>query len=267
MPTAFLCEPIDLATVAHGRAIAELGTRRSAIPPPAANDSIDPMTIRSSGGPPSGDADRPAGVATGDEIDRQLVVRALDGERDAFRSLVERHQARVFALAKSLLRNHADAADIAQEAFVRAYGNLRRYRAEGSFTAWIARITSNLAIDFLRRQKSQASTELSDDLGEPSEGHAGRLASQVPADPQTATLRHELGAKLQKALDRLPEKHRSILIMREIDGLSYQELSDALGIPVGTVMSRLFHSRVKMQEMLREYLEESPAASPAGEDS
>jgi len=204
-----------------------------------------------------------------DEVDRQLVARVLGGEREAFADLVKRHQTRVFALARSLLRNQADAADIAQEAFVRAYGNLRRYRAEGSFTAWIAKITNNLAIDFLRRQKIQASTELTDDLPEPGEGHAGTLASQVPADPQTATLRRELGAELERALGRLPEKHRAILILREIDGLSYQELSEALEIPVGTVMSRLFHSRVKMQEILREYLDGShpaPVTKPIVKD-
>jgi len=202
-------------------------------------------------------------MTPGDELDRQLVARVLGGEREAFAELVKRHQTRVFALARSLLRNQADAADIAQEAFVRAYGNLRRYRAEGSFTAWIAKITNNLAIDFLRRQKLQASTELTDDLPDSGEGHAGILASQVPADPQTATLRRELGAELARALGRLPEKHRAILVLREIDGLSYQELSETLEIPVGTVMSRLFHSRAKMQEILREYLAGSqPAAAP-----
>lgn len=215
------------------------------------------MTARSSDASPSGNG------GASDELDRQLVARVLAGEREVFAELVKRHETRVFALARSLLRNQADAADIAQEAFVRAYGNLRRYRADGSFTAWIARITNNLAIDFLRRQKVQASTELTDDLAEPGEGHAGTLASQLPADPQTATLRRELGAELEKALYLLPEKHRAILILREIDGLSYQELSEVLEIPVGTVMSRLFHSRAKMQEILRGYLERSePSAAP-----
>ena len=225
------------------------------------------MTSRPSDALPTGDSEaRTTGPEAGDERDRQLVARVLGGEREAFRELVERHQTRVFALAKSLLRNRADAADIAQEAFVRAYGNLHRYRAEGSFTAWIAKITNNLSIDVLRRQKTQASAELTDNLVEPDEGHAGTLASQLAADPQTATLRRELGAELENGLRRLPEKHRSILILREIDGLSYQELSEALEIPAGTVMSRLFHARAKMQEMLREYLE-GPQADTAQKPS
>jgi RNA polymerase sigma-70 factor (ECF subfamily) len=217
------------------------------------------MTSRSSDVSPRGNG------GASDDLDRQLVARVLDGEREAFGELVKRHQSRVFALARSLLRNQADAADIAQEAFVRAYGSLGRYRAEGSFSAWIAKITSNLAIDLIRRQKIQASAELTDDLLEPGEGHAGTLASQLLADPQTATLRRELGAELQKALGLLPEKHRAILILREIEGLSYQELSETLEIPVGTVMSRLFHSRAKMQEILREYLagsQTAPAPKP-----
>jgi RNA polymerase sigma-70 factor (ECF subfamily) len=216
-----------------------------------------------------GAAEQGAIAAPGDEVDRQLVRRVLGGEREAFRELVQRHQARVFHLARSLLRNPADAADIAQEAFVRAYGSLGRYRAEGSFTAWIAKITNNLAIDFLRRQKIQASTELDENLTDSDASHAGILASQVPADPQASTLRHELGRELERALGRLPEKHRSILILREIDGLTYQELSETLAVPVGTVMSRLFHARAKMQEMLREYLEspsEDAAAKPIVKD-
>ncbi len=228
------------------------------------------MTSRPSDASPPGPGDsRPSSSGASDELDRLLVARVLAGEQEVFGELVKRHQTRVFALARSLLRNQADAADIAQEAFVRAFGNLRRYRAEGSFSAWIAKITSNLAIDFMRRQKVQASTELTDDLPEPGAGHAGILASQLPADPQSAALRRELGAQLQEALGRLPEKHRAILILREIDGLSYQELSEALEIPVGTVMSRLFHSRAKMQEILREYLagsETAPAPKPIVKD-
>lgn len=228
-----------------------------------------PLDIVPQEGTPASKEAAAGATPSGDEIDRALVQRVLAGEREAFRFLVQRHQTRVFHLARSLLRNPADAADIAQEAFVRAYSSLQRYRADGSFTAWIARITNNLAIDFLRRQKIQASAELDENLAEPDASHAGILASQVPADPQASTLRSELGRELERALGRLPEKHRSILILREIDGLSYQELSEALEVPIGTVMSRLFHARAKMQEMLREYLEsasEGAAVKPIVKD-
>jgi len=218
------------------------------------------MTARQSDAPPSAERQPPeAPSASGDDArDRELVAQVLGGDRQAFEELVQRHQTRVFHLARSLLKNRDDAADIAQEAFVRAYGNLHRYRADGSFTAWIAKIANNLAIDFLRRQKVQATTDLDENLAEAGESNPGFLAAHMPADPQAASLRHELGDQLEAALGRLPEKHRSILLLREIDGLSYQELSEALEIPVGTVMSRLFHARAKMQEMLRDYLQASP---------
>lgn len=217
------------------------------------------MTDPTPTAPPQADpADRSPTKEDGDERDRALVARVLAGDREAFRGLVERHQARVFHLAKSLVRNRSDAADIAQEAFVRAFGNLKSYRAEGSFTAWIARIANNLAIDFLRRQRTQAPVEFNESLSESvtEEAQAGLLASRVRADPQSSALRRELGAQLEAALAKLPEKHRTILVLREVDGLTYEELAQTLEIPVGTVMSRLFHARSKMQIILKLYLDD-----------
>ena len=197
------------------------------------------------------------------DADRAIVAEVLAGNVRAFQTLVERHQARVFHLAKALLRNRADAADIAQEAFVRSYANLKSYRAEGSFTAWIARITNNLAIDFLRRQKTRAADEFDETAADRGgvQSQAGLLAGQIAGDPQAEFVRRELGERLETAMAQLPEKHRAILILREVDGLSYEELAQALEIPAGTVMSRLFHARSKMQALLTEYVSESNPAS------
>jgi RNA polymerase sigma-70 factor (ECF subfamily) len=211
----------------------------------------------------SGDRAKEEERAAADERDRKLVGQVLAGNKEAFRALVEAHQSRVFHLARSLVRNPSDASDIAQETFVRAFVNLKSYRSEGSFTAWVARIANNLAIDFLRRQKTQGVTELNETLAETEQLQTGLLAGRVRADPQSATLRKELGQQLEKALAQLPEKHRAILILREIDGLSYEELAVTLEIPVGTVMSRLFHARGKMQAILRGYVDSSPAADQA----
>jgi RNA polymerase sigma-70 factor, ECF subfamily len=190
-----------------------------------------------------------------DERDRRLVSDVLSGNREAFRGLVERHQSRVFHLARSLVRNPSDASDIAQETFVRAYTNLKSYRSEGSFTAWVAKIANNLAIDFLRRQKTQAPAEFDERLAETEteESQAGMLSGRMRSDPQAAALRRELGEQLEAALAQLPDKHRAILVLREVDGLSYEELAQTLEIPVGTVMSRLFHARAKMQTILSSY--------------
>jgi RNA polymerase sigma-70 factor, ECF subfamily len=193
-----------------------------------------------------------------DERDRALVNRVLSGNREAFQELVGRHQTRVFHLARSLVRNPADASDIAQETFVRAFVNIKSYRSDGSFTAWIVKIANNLSIDFLRRQKVQAPAELDDALAESDAAQVGLLGS-VRSDPQANALRRELGEQLEHALRQLPEKHRAILILREVDGLSYEELAETLEVPVGTVMSRLFHARAKMQAILSDYVARSPS--------
>ncbi len=198
--------------------------------------------------------------------DRQLVAKELAGDRDAFGALVARHEKRVFQLARALLKSPADAADIAQETFVRAYVNLKSYRSDGSFTAWVAKIANNLAIDYLRRQKLQSPTEFDESLLErDSAGLAGSLLSgALRSDPQADTLRRELGEQLEAALGQLPEKHRAILLLREVDGLSYEELAAALDIPVGTVMSRLYHARMKMQAILATYAGGSPEGAAEG---
>jgi RNA polymerase sigma-70 factor (ECF subfamily) len=204
-----------------------------------------------------------------DRLDRACVARVLAGDRNAYGLLVERHQSRVYHLARSLVRNQADATDIAQECFVRAYANLRSYRAEGSFTAWIARIANNLAIDFLRRQKTQAPTEFDEALGQSDgeEARSGLLSGRLGGDPQANALRHELGEVLEAALARLPQKHRAILVLREMDGLSYEEIAQVLEIPIGTVMSRLFHARAKMQALLATYVADSGALAGTAEST
>ena len=206
-------------------------------------------------GPELAQAERARVRELEDLRDREAVLAVLGGEREAFRGLVERHQSRVFHLAKSLVRNPSDASDIAQETFVRAFVNLKSYRSQGSFTAWVAKIANNLSIDFLRRQKTQAATPFDEAVAEKESEdlQAGLLAGRIRSDPQAAALRRELGEQLEAALRQLPEKHRAILLLREIDGLSYEELAEALEIPVGTVMSRLFHARSKMQTILAGY--------------
>jgi RNA polymerase sigma-70 factor (ECF subfamily) len=169
-----------------------------------------------------------------------------------------------------LLKNREDAADIAQEAFAKAYRGIEGFKGDASFYTWIYRITNNLCIDHLRKAGSGAAAhlqveytdELADDASAEAEAGVGVLSSRLGTNPQRSALRRELAEKLEEALGQLPEKHRAILVLREVDGLSYEELAQTLEIPKGTVMSRLFHARTKMQELLGTYLEgEGPAAA------
>jgi RNA polymerase sigma-70 factor (ECF subfamily) len=202
--------------------------------------------------------------------DSKLLERVRGGERDAYRVLVERYQKRVYNLAYSLLKNREDAADIAQDAFVKAYRSLEGFKGDASFYTWIYRITNNLCIDFLRKAgpaaKVEYSEEMSDDSSAEAQAGVGVLSSRLGTNPQRSALRRELAEKMEEALAQLPEKHRAILVLREVDGLSYEELAQVFEIPKGTVMSRLFHARTKMQEILGVYLEGDGPHAVVNED-
>ena len=186
--------------------------------------------------------------------DLELVERARDGDPAAFRDLVVRHQRRVYAVALGIVKDRDLAWDVSQEAFVRVHTHLEGFRDESSFATWVHRITAHLAIDALRRERPGRRNDVADVPEESLRDAApGVLATALGTDPQETVLRRELSDRIGEALDQLPEAHRAILVLREMDGLSYEELAERLGIPKGTVMSRLFHARRKMQALLAGY--------------
>lgn len=186
--------------------------------------------------------DRAAQVATpGARFadDAAAVAAARAGDRAGFEWLVRRHQQRALAVALGVLRNREDARDACQEAFLRVYRGLDRFDGESQFTTWLHRIVVNLCIDRLRGA-APAGVALDDVLP--------TLAGDD--DPGRALEGSELGERIRAALDRLSSNHRTVLVLREVQGLSYQEIADAMACSVGTVMSRLFHARRKMQALL-----------------
>jgi RNA polymerase sigma-70 factor (ECF subfamily) len=199
-----------------------------------------------------------------DADDLSLVSRATSGDGEAFRALVVRYQRKVYAVALGIVKDPDLAWDVAQEAFVRVHRHLAEFKGDSAFSTWVFRIATHLAIDAVRRERTSRKDDV-DELRDEDLSGAGEgiLATSLGNDPQANVLRHELLGKIQDALETLPEKHRTILVLREIEGLSYEELADRLGIHKGTVMSRLFHARKKMQAALRDYAEVAPAA---GED-
>ena len=186
--------------------------------------------------------------------DLALVSRAKSGEQEAFRALVVRYQRKVYAVALGIVKDPDLAWDVSQEAFVRVHRGLDGFKGESAFSTWLFRITTHLSIDAVRRERRAQKDDL-DDLREAdlSDSGEGILATALGTDPRENALRRELAGKMEAALAALPEKHRTILVLRELEGLSYEELAERLGIHKGTVMSRLFHARKKMQAALREY--------------
>lgn len=185
--------------------------------------------------------------------DHALLARAAAGDQRAFREIVERHQRRANAVAFGLVRNPEDAREVVQEAFLRVYRHLHEFAGQASFGTWLYRIVVNLAIDMLRKRAPGQQVELEDhtDLeGAPAE----LLPSRGAYDPADALGRKRLVVAMQEALDKLPPYHRAVILLRELEGMSYEEMAQTLNVSKGTIMSRLFHARKKMQAMLRESL-------------
>jgi RNA polymerase sigma-70 factor (ECF subfamily) len=179
---------------------------------------------------------------------------------------VERHQRRAFAIALALVRDENDARELVQDAFLRVYRGLNSFQGGSSFFTWLYRIITNLSIDLIRKPGRQL-VDIDESRFESDEGEAEfPLVSRVDgSDPVDVVRRREIAARLQVALDALPPYHRGVIVMREIDGLSYEEMAQAMGVSKGTIMSRLFHARQKLQKALADcYVEQIGAIPDSG---
>jgi len=192
------------------------------------------------------------------ERDRELVSRAQAGDRAAFRELFDRYHRRAFAVALGVVKNQEDALDVVQEAFVKVHKHIENFQGTSSFYTWLYRIVMNLSIDHVRRSKKARDMDYDDRIGRGESGAVGAEAL-VPSigdpNPGRTMLRRELSDAIQGALAELPEYHRQVILLREVEGLSYEEMAEVLEVPKGTIMSRLFHARRKMQSLLADYLE------------
>ena len=195
------------------------------------------------------------------EQEREIIERVLSGDTEAFEALVLEHQNKVYSLALRMVGNEEDARDMAQEAFIRAFNFLSGFRGDSKFSVWLYRLTSNICIDFLRsRSKKQTvSMTWTDEDGE----EAGEL--EIPDDtwsPEQQLERSLTRESVRRGLDSLSPQYREILLLREISGLSYEEIAKALNLEEGTVKSRIFRARKKLCDfLLREGNIPPPAAS------
>jgi RNA polymerase sigma-70 factor (ECF subfamily) len=194
------------------------------------------------------------------EVDLELVRRAQKGDEAAFRQLVERHQRRAFAIALGLVRHEQDARDIVQDAFLRVHKSLPAFQGTSSFFTWLYRIVTNLAIDLVRRPGRNA-----DELEEERQRSSSPSGESIDpmwvsridgADPIDVLRRKELQDRMRAAIDALPSYHKAVILMREVEGLSYEEMAEAMQVSKGTIMSRLFHARQKLQKALADCYDE-----------
>lgn len=183
------------------------------------------------------------------EADIELLKAVKAGDATAYRGIVEKYQGRVYAMTYGMVRNREDARDITQDAFVKAYNNLDGFRLESSFYTWLYRIAMNLAIDFIRKRQRQGTTSYDEAIATRDED--GAIAEMHHGDDPGRTLdRKRLHKRIMDAVDELPDDQKQAILLREVEGLSYKEISDVMEIPEGTVMSRLFYARKKLQKVL-----------------
>jgi RNA polymerase sigma-70 factor, ECF subfamily len=189
----------------------------------------------------------------GDE--RDLIARSQSGDAAAFDELVTRNRNRVYAMIYQMVRNEEDAWDLAQDAFLKAWKNLRAFRGNSQFFTWLYRIVMNVTIDWLRKKQVQGEVEFDDAIGLQNIEPASATTPQRELAPATRLSDKEIRARIDEAVQRLTPEHREVIVLREIDGLEYTEIAERIGIPLGSVMSRLFYGRKKLQTMLRDVYE------------
>ncbi|MGB3550186.1 MAG: sigma-70 family RNA polymerase sigma factor [Candidatus Binatus sp.] len=187
---------------------------------------------------------RTPGRHDGDEA--ELIDRSRKGDSEAFGVLVERYQRRVVGVALAVVHNQDDAIELAQETFIRAFENLAKFESRSSFSTWLYRIAANLAIDFWRREGRHVVLH-----GEDAENEIGKMPTSQ-GDSFKEVSRSELSARLKQALEELTPEHRAVILLREVEGMSYDEISDVLQCPRGTVMSRLHYARTHLRNILKD---------------
>ncbi|MDD3766584.1 MAG: sigma-70 family RNA polymerase sigma factor [Eubacteriales bacterium] len=180
--------------------------------------------------------------------ENELIAKAAKGDISAFEQLVADYQSMVYNIALKLLCNTEDAADAAQDALIKVYRNIGSFNGKSKFSTWIYRITYNTCLDKMRKSKNQE-YELLDDT-----------AVDTASTPQSALMDKERAQIIQKAIYSLPHDQKTVIVMRDIHGLSYDEIADVLNCSLGTVKSRINRARIKLREMLSDYLEQKAHA-------
>lgn len=194
-----------------------------------------------------------AGSMSDREIDQQLVERAQAGDKKAFELLVIKYQRKVGRLLSRIIRDQAEVEDVAQESFIKAYRALANFRGDSAFYTWLYRISVNTAKNYLISQGRRAPTSTEFDVEE-AEGFEDASGLRDIATPDAELMSKQIGAIVNKTIDALPEELKTAITLREIDGMSYEEIAQIMECPIGTVRSRIFRAREAVALQLRPQL-------------
>jgi RNA polymerase sigma-70 factor (ECF subfamily) len=188
------------------------------------------------------------------DIDQQIVERVQRGEKRAFDLLVTKYQRKIFRLLSRLIRDPAEIEDVAQEAFIKAYRALPNFRGESAFYTWLYRIAINTAKNHLVSQGRRAPTSTETEI-EDAETFEEADALREVNTPDAMMMSRQVGEAVNRAIDRLPEDLRNAIVLRELEGLSYEEIAESMNCPIGTVRSRIFRAREAIARELRPLLD------------
>ena len=181
--------------------------------------------------------------------DAELVRLAREGDRGAFQELVERYQRKIYAVLLGMLHDPDAAWETSQETFLKALRSLDQFKGESSFYTWLYRIAVNLAIDYQRREGRKPLLGVTDEVVEAQQGLQDDMRRD---DPFRRVTNREIGERVRAAIDQLTPEHRAVILLREVEGLSYEEISRVMECAKGTVMSRLHYARKRLQELLQD---------------
>jgi RNA polymerase sigma-70 factor (ECF subfamily) len=181
--------------------------------------------------------------------DSLLIRRAQGGDRSAFDALISRHSTRAYQYAFRLTRNPEEASDVVAEGFIRVYNALHNFKGQSAFTTWLFRIMTNCYLDIRKKEKSRAATSIESAMTT-DEGDVELQIEDESASPHELTERAEREVRFERAVSRLPEYQKAMIVMYHAENMSYEDMAAALDLPIGTVKSRLNRARLSLREML-----------------
>ena len=185
-----------------------------------------------------------------------LIADLCEGDETALAPLVERYKRLVYRLAVQITKNHADADDVMQETFIKVYRSIHTFRGDAAFETWIYRITVNEALNFVKRRERQRASTI-ETTPETAYEMSTRSRVELANDPHTQAEKAELRHYVTQAVNSLPVKHRTVVILHEFEGLTHAEIASILNCSEGTVRSRLHYARKKLRTLLKPYVDAS----------
>jgi RNA polymerase sigma-70 factor (ECF subfamily) len=194
-------------------------------------------------------------IDAGEPDDVELVKRCQAGDSSAFNDLVTRYRSKVFTMIYGMVQNEQDAWDLAQEGFLKVWKSIHRFKGESSFYTWLYRIMTNVTIDSLRRKGVRGEAEFDDRLAPVNVEPGSRTTPSSSPLPDKKLEHREIRGRIDEAIAKLSPEHRAVIVMKEIEDLQYSEIAEILSCSLGTVMSRLFYARKKLQSLLRDLYE------------